>query len=210
MSKLENPFSYFFYAKGRWGTAEAVKRVWRFHLHPRNIAHNIHDKYREWKLVDRREKKAWSRTVYAVDRDGDLYLVECPQCHDIQSVHMYSYKEEKPCWNCGKTGETHFHCSRCSGMGFNVYLEDGLRKIEDHREGNVSLPSKLVWDDNNKIHLGISANAPWWWRRREVWRDLQANGMDAHGHKPYVVWQVDPEWTKSQMIGEQCASERAQ
>jgi ribosomal protein S27E len=193
MSKLDNPISYFFYAKGRWGTAEAVKRVWEFHLHPRNLVTGARERYREWRLVDRRKKKSYSSTVYAVDRDGDLYLVECPKCHNTQSV-VITRRSDESCTRCGKEGITHFHCFRCSDdFGWDVYLEDGLRELKDHREGNPPNPCIVVRDDSNVYRLGIDREAPWWWRRSQVWYDFNPdNGKDAHGHQPYFIWDIDP------------------
>ena len=70
-----------------------------------------------------------------------------------------------------------------------MYLEDGLRVIYDHRNGNVLFPTTLVTDELKTLHLGIADDAPWWWPRRGLWRDLQPDGKDAHGHEAYKIWE---------------------
>jgi hypothetical protein len=199
---------YLVYAIKRFGWAEGLWRWFRWHGSPHLIPGRIRDRYRQWKVIDRRKKKSYSRTVYSIDRDGDLYLVECPQCHNTQSLSFYHCKDEdyKPCRQCGIINRYHFHCYHCP-IGFSVWMEDGMRKIQDHREGNVPFPAKLVRDDNGVYRLGIDREAPWWWRRSSLWNDLQPNGKDAHGHKPYEIWNIDPEWTKKQMLQESPAGD---
>lgn len=184
------PLHYLFYAIYRFGLAEGLIRYWKYELHPRNAWDWTKRRRRQYKLVDRRPKKSWHRTVYAVDRDGDLFLVECPQCHDTQSI-IFNWDYERQSTYVDSVPAKVFQCSMCS-IGFRVYLEDGLRRIVDHRDGVPPLPSKVVWDDNRTIHLGISGDAPWWWRRREIERDLH-DGKDAHGHKPYELVPVTPQ-----------------
>ena len=194
---------YFRYAIKRFGFAEGLRRWWKYEASPMRWPRLIRERIQEYNLIDRREKCSYAHRTYAVDRDGDLYLMECPQCHQVQSVTVYHWQTDDPCHRCGKTGETHFHCYHCSDIGFNVYLEDGLREILDHRTGNPPNPAKAVRDEQNKYRMGIDADAPWWWRRYEVWYDYNPkNGKDAHGHKPYVIWTIDPEWVESQRVSE--------
>jgi len=185
--------TYLVWAIKQFGLAEGLWRWFRWHGSPHLIPGRIRDRYRVWRLIDRRKKKSYSRTVYAVDRDGDLYLIECPKCHNTQTVVKYGGRDEEPCNRCGKPGPTHFHCYRCpSDFGWDVYLEDGLRELKDHRDGNPPNPCIAVRDDNNTYRLGIDKEASWWWRRYEVWYDFNPdNGKDAHGHKPYVIWDTE-------------------
>lgn len=186
---------YPLYSIARFGIVEGLSRFWTYHLHPRNAYHWAARQCRKYRLIDRREKKGWSRTVYAVDRDGDLFLVECPGCHQTQHLlfnldldQPYKERRIKPkVWTDSVPPKT-FQCSTCN-IGFSVYLEDGIRRVRDHRDGTPPLPSTVVWDDQGTIHLGISASAPWWWKRREICRDLY-DGKDAHGHYRYEVFPV--------------------
>lgn len=171
---------YFGYAIRHFGFWDALGRWWRYHLHPRNAVEWGQQKYRRWRLTDRR-KKGWARTVFAVNRDGDFFLVECPSCHETQGPRL-----EEKCERC-PTERRHFHCDRCE-IGFSVDLEDGVAKILDHREGTPPLPTTMVREEPaGVLHLGIAPDAPWWWVRRELCRDFR-NGKDAHGHQPYTTW----------------------
>jgi len=203
------PFNYLFYAMMRWGLLEGITRYWKYEISPHNWAEWAHGVRRRWKLVDRREKKGWSLQVYAIDRDGDLYLVECPKCHQTQHL-LFNLDLDQPweqrhsdapkVWTDAVPPKT-FQCCTCS-IGFRVHLEDGIRQIQDHREGTPPLPSVVVWDDNHKMHLGITADAPWWWKRREICRDLHG-GKDAHGHKRYEVFPLK----ETPNMSEACANE---
>jgi hypothetical protein len=173
-------------------------RTWVYHVHPKNGFRWFQSRIRRYHLVDRRNKKTYSHAVYAVDRDGDLYLVECPKCHDTQHL-IFNRKSEGRLYTNAVPVNT-FQCFLCD-IGFWVYLEDGLREIKDHREGVPPLPSMVVRDDRGTIHLGIAKDAPWWWTRREICRDLH-DGKDAHGHKRYEVFPCNP---TSSMAG-QCAN----
>lgn len=187
--RVHLPFEYFFYATMRWGLREGVVRFWRFRLAPHNWVEWAQRRHHEWKLVDRRPKlRNYNRTVYAVNRDGDLGVVECPRCNQIQSLY-YQRKDAE----IGNTPPGWFSCYSCDII-FKVYLEDGLRKIVDHREGVPPLPSIIVYDDTGIIHLGISADAPWWWHRAQIHRDFNpANGKDGHGHQPYLIEPAPPQ-----------------
>jgi len=207
-SKIPYPI----YAIGHFGFRLGMKRIWQFwqfRLSPMLIVEWMQRKYRTFKLIDRRTKTGYTKTVYAVDRDGDLYLVECPQCHATQHiVFNWNYDAKTPYTTV--LPPKVFQCFSCS-IGFRVYLEDGLRKIIDHRDGTPPLPSKVVWDDSGKIHLGISNDAPWWWRRREIFRDIQYVAMkgvmvpvDGHAHHPYEIIEME-----NHSISEVCGNERS-
>lgn len=180
---------YPLYGIARFGFWDAMWRTWVYHVHPKNSIEWLAKRIRAYHLIDRR-KRGYGRTVYAVDRDGDLYLVECPQCHDTQSLFFNRHTDEERVWFDESMPDRVFHCSRCSII-FSVYLEDGLRKIRDHRTGNPPIPTRVVRDDMGAYHLGISVEAPWWWKRYEIWPDLQNEGKkagyDAHGHYPYKI-----------------------
>lgn len=205
---------YPLYAIARFGFLDAMRRTWEYHLHPRNGWDLIRARYRRYKRVDRRPKKSWTLTVYAINRDGDYGIVECPQCHRTQ--HLLFNLDLDQSWEQRNSGTPKvftqsvppktFMCSGCS-IGFRVHLEDGIRKIRDHRDGVPPFPATMVEDDNHKWHLGISADAPWWWNRRELYRDYNPkNGKDGHGHKPYEIFPVKPD---DSMCGN-CQSEQPQ
>ncbi len=195
-SEYGRSLPYPLYAIARFGVADGLWRTWEYHLHPKNAWQWLRRRWRKFRLVDRRPK-TWSRTVYAIDRDGDLFLVECPRCHATQHL-LFNLDLEQP-WE-ERNGPTPryftetvppktFLCGACD-IGFKVYLEDGIRQIRDHRKGVPPLPSVVVWDDNRTIHLGIAKDAPFWWQRREICRDLH-DGKDAHGHKPYEIFPTE-------------------
>ena len=197
---LDNGFRYLIYATKRWGLAMGLSRWWQYHGSPAAWWDHLGFRIREYKLVDRRKKRGYSVRVYAVDRDGDLYMVECPQRHQIQRVSVHRRKDSDgkpsdPCHDC-ENPNTHFHCFICE-IGFGVYLEDGLRELKDFREGNPPLPTKIVIAlGTNDRYMGITTDAPWWWTRREVYRDFNdENGKDGHGHKPYTMWKNSPRST---------------
>ncbi len=194
-NRFHLPFNYLVYATMRWGILEGIQRYWTYEISPHNWVEWAQHRYHHWQLVDRREKKSWSLNVWAIDRDGDLYLVECPQCHQTQHLVFnldldQSWEQRNSdapkVWTEAVPPKT-FQCCSCD-IGFRVHLEDGIRQIRDHREGTPPLPSTVVWDDNGTMRLGITAEAPWWWQRREICRDLRPDGKDAHGHKRYVVF----------------------
>jgi ribosomal protein S27E len=166
---------YLFYAIRRFGWADGLHRFWTYHLHPKNAWDWARDAYKAWRLVDRRKKlRGYSRNIYLVNRDGDLGVVECPECHRLQGLvfERISYV---------------FNCSHC-GVTFQVYLEDGLVTARDHREGSIPLPGKCTEDDHGIYHLGINRDAPWWWGRKTIYRDYNPEtGKDGHGHKPYSI-----------------------
>jgi hypothetical protein len=127
--------------------------------------------FQEYKKVDRRKKMEGASNVWLINRDGDYFVPECPTCH---TTHLCFVKEK-----------SYFECYMCSQF-VSIYLEDGIILALDHRRGNIPLPTYVVIDDNNKWHIGIEEEAPSWWQRREIYRDLH-NGKDAHGHHYYLT-----------------------
>ena len=220
-SSLDNTFTYLPYAIKRFGFWDGVSRTWKHYVSPSAQLFKYQEWRRERRKIDRREKKSWSRQVYCIDRDGDLYLVECPQCHDTQGLWCHRPWEilteaqqeagmrEAPCDSCGgEPKRTHFHCGRCA-IGINVYTEDGLRKLRDHRDGNPPNPTYAVCDDSGNLHFGIAADAPWWWKRREVYFDYNPeNGKDAHGHHQYETFPNSPQQSPGGMQCEQAQQQQ--
>jgi len=123
---------------------------------------------------DRRLKRSHPLIKYAINRDGDLFFVECPICHRQDCLEPEDSRVRGV-----------FRCQfrDCKHL-FEVYTEDGVKTIFDHREGNLESKDILVLD-GDKLRAGINDDAPWWWRRYPIYRDLQENGRDAHGHRPY-------------------------
>jgi len=216
-SSIENGWTYLPYAVERFGWVDGFRRWWRYHASPAAQ----YETFRYWRkrrsLIDRREKKSWSQTVHIIDRDGDFYIVECPQCNDVHGLWCHRPWEkitdeqweagvrETYCDQCQKDRKSHFHCSRCD-IGIDLHWEDGYHRMKDHREGRPPLPIQAVKDDNGKWHLGIHADAPWWWTRREVCRDYRPEtGKDAHGHEKYRTYPNPKNW----MCGMQAQCEQA-
>ncbi len=166
MSKI-----YAVYAIKRFGWVEGIKRTI---CHIKFIfSYEIPYSIETFKKRDRR-KKAWGLTKWAINRDGDFFLVECPKCH---TQHVSYLKSRKL-----------FECYKCKII-FSVYREDGVVKIIDHRKGNIKDFPRTSYRDiyPDSFHrLGIEGDAPWWWRKKAVYRDLH-DGMDAHRHKPYKI-----------------------
>ena len=130
--------------------------------------------YRKWKKRDQRPKSNHAYTKYAINRDGDLFLVECPQCGNQVTKWIES--------------ERHFCCfmNDC-WIAFRVDTEDGVIKLFDHREGNIALSKTIAYDPAGQWRIGIYDDAIWWWDKRTLYRDLQPSGRDAHDHGKYEI-----------------------
>ena len=162
---------YAIYAIKRFGFREGIKRT---------IGHigfifsyEIPQKIIDFKKRDRR-KKSSGTTKYAINRDGDLFLVECPECH---RQHVWYEK--------GKKG---FECYKCRII-FSVYREDGVVKLVDFRKGDIQYFPRTAYREFYPDHLyvlGIEGDAPWWWGKKAIYRDLH-DGMDAHRHRAYKI-----------------------
>ena len=130
--------------------------------------------YRRWKRRDTRPRD-YGTVKWAIRRDGDYFLVECPSCH---SQRLWFNKDR---WA--------FECSRsyrCKTT-FTVYTEDGVVELVDHRRGNVQFPARAKRDPGCGLYrLGIEFDAPWWWDGLRIERDLHG-GWDAHRHQPYQI-----------------------
>ena len=171
---------YLIYAIQRFGFREGLRRYWAYHLSPVNWYEWLKTRYTEWRLRDRRKKLGWSRTVYVVNRDGDFGLIECPQCNQFQTLYFQRETRDFDCCTCG--------------LRFDVYLEDGLVKMQDHREGNLPTPGTCVEDNTGRWHIGIAEDAPWWWKRKSIHRDFNPNtGRDGHDHYPYAILPPRPQ-----------------
>lgn len=166
MSKI-----YAIYAIRRFGLYEGIKRTIG---HIKFIfSYEIPYSIKTFKKRDRR-KKSWGTTKYAINRDGDLFLVECPECHS-----QYVWFVE---------GSKVFECYKCR-IRFSVYREDGVVRLVDFRKGNIQYFPRTAYRDFYPDHfytLGIEGDAPWWWGKKAVYRDLH-DGMDAHRHQPYKI-----------------------
>ena len=145
----------------------------------KHLLGSIRRKCRRWERRDRRQKSGWAGTKWAVRRDGDYFLVECPQCHS-QKVWFY---KDKGLFECIKSYE-------CKTV-FSVYTEDGVVRLADHRRGDVRFPARAVYDPGCGLYrLGIEQSVPWWWSEKiRIERDLHG-GLDAHRHQPYKIVDV--------------------
>jgi len=178
---------YAIYAIKRFGLKEGLKRTIdhiKF-IFTYEIPHSI----KTFKKRDRR-KKSWGTTKWVINRDGDFFLVECPQCN---SQHVSFLKKRFV-----------FECYKCRII-FSVYREDGVVKIIDYRDGDIKDFPRTSYRDIHPAsirRLGIEGDAPWWWQSKAVYRDLH-NGMDAHGHQPYKILEHTKE-TSPQTCEDQC------
>jgi hypothetical protein len=125
---------------------------------------------------DPRPRRKYGPNIkFAINRDGDLFVVECPVCHRQDGLESED-ERVKGVFRC--------RLSTCNTL-FDVYPEDGIKAIFDFREGDLEKGSALVWD-NGKLCAGINEDAPWWWQRDYIQnKDLQSTGFDAHGHRLY-------------------------
>lgn len=157
--------------KNKLSLSKKLRRVLPVYLFPSYWHWWVDCKWRAFKLTDHRKKRKWSQTVFLVNRDGDYFIVECPTCHSFQYLVV-----EEPNKN--------FECG-CRTRFF-VYLEDGLIRAKDYRQGNTPIPATMVRDESGNFYLGITEDSPWWWSRRTVYRDYDPEtGKDNHGHSPY-------------------------
>lgn len=165
---------YLFYAIKRFGLRDGIGRWLRYDVRRLVTGETLRRKMKRWQLVDRRKKASYAHTKSAINRDGDLYLVECPVCGSQEVIRARD--------------KTYFVCGR--DHRFRVYTEDGVVKLKDHRKGNIErFPVKVVYDEAHTARLGLEKDAPWWWRRVSIHRDLH-NGKDAHSHHKYEVLQA--------------------
>lgn len=127
---------------------------------------------------DHREQRHHPNIKYAIDRDGDLYIVECPVCH-MEDALYWNAKEEL--FEC----ERGMHCQ----AKFKVYTEDGVFKFLDHRNGDIPYKNYVVFKIDNEWHAGINEKVFWFFPKRNLYhRDLvKERGKDAHGHDYYLI-----------------------
>lgn len=121
--------------------------------------------------------------IFCANRDGDLYYIECPECHstDINRPHM-------------------FMCRDC-GTFFDLYKEDGIKSyfgvkvnwtIKDYEKMTIITDDRGIYyspferqQAQLKKELGASFK-----REETICRDLRKNGKDAHGHQKYQKFLV--------------------
>ncbi len=126
--------------------------------------------------------------VHAVNRDGDLYFIECPECHttDVNMLKM-------------------FGCRKCHTR-FSVYPEDGFKWFcvetefgDVHAFDNTIKLLQLRPDDyflkdllpRNSGQLKELRKAFPNMKVIELSRDLH-EGKDAHGHQKYKKYALIP------------------
>lgn len=140
-------------------------------------------------IVSEIEGYGQQQSISTVNRDGDLFYIECPECHstDLNSKRIIS------CKSC------HTH--------FSIYLEDGFKSISVLTEhgtiGNHKEVIKLMElkpGDYSKVNL-LGRNEG---RLNEIkekypdmkviklYKDLQKNGKDAHYHDEYKRYAIIP------------------
>jgi hypothetical protein len=140
-------------------------------------------------LIDEVEGYKQEHTLQVVNRDGDLYYVECPECHgvDLHTIELFA-------------------CRSCHTF-FKAYTEDGLITFTVENEGGglgtygkkVKLLKLLFSHDTYKILHGRNEH-----RLSELEskypelqvitleRDLNKIGCDAHGHSKYKKYALIP------------------
>jgi hypothetical protein len=142
---------------------------------------------------DNRPRRHSPRVKYAIDRDGDLFIVECPVCHYENGLY----------WN---SEEKFFECERgvhCQAK-FKVYTEDGIIKFLDHKEGDIPYKNYTIFKIDSEWHAGINEEVFWFFPKRVLYRrDLVLNnGKDSHGHDYYLILPTLP----NQPYSENCNS----
>ena len=124
------------------------------------------------------------QNIFCANRDGDLYYIECPECHstDLKRPHM-------------------FMCRDC-GTFFYLYTEDGIKNYwwvrVNHTIRNQDKEIIIMTDERGrhyspferqqeqlKKELGDSLK-----RTEIIYRDLRENGKDAHRHQKYQKFLV--------------------
>lgn len=140
-------------------------------------------------IVHELENYHYRQTLVTVNRDGDRYYVECPQCHstDLNTQRITS-------------------CRRCH-THFTFHSEDGVANIKVQADfssisagGEVTLlqlggskdyfyrellprNSKCI-DDLRQTYPNLKVT--------RLHRDLQEDGKDAHSHAPYKRFVLVP------------------
>lgn len=141
-------------------------------------------------IVDEVKGYSQTQTVHVVNRDGDLYFIECPECHttDINAQRI-------------------FGCRKCH-VRFCVYAEDGISSFCVQTESGTVTPFdkkiKILQlkkgDYFHKNHLprndGQMSTLKAAFPEMKVitlYRDFQKeSGKDAHGHERYRRYALIP------------------
>jgi len=129
--------------------------------------------------------------IFTVNRDGDLYYIECPECHST-----------------ALTSKRLLGCKSCHTR-FSLYFEDGFRSL------SVITNSGTVSGSNGKIKL-LELKPKAYFKSQLLGRndnpkamsdlkkkypdlkviilnkDLQKDGKDAHGHQQYKRYALIP------------------
>jgi hypothetical protein len=131
----------------------------------------------------KKEKSQHITKMHCANRDGDLYYINCPDCKctDLKERTVLM------CKNCG----THF----------NLYFEDGHKEllVRDYSEQTDKRLVIGTFDDDGdyfqewyiitpKIE---SYNLPFK-KKKALYKDLQDNGKDGHGHHKYKRYALIP------------------
>lgn len=132
------------------------------------------------------------QTLLCANRDGDLYYIECPSCHST-NVHR----------------RTFVGCRSCHTQ-FQLYFEDGCRTQDIHTDlSNLSArgdktefveikrPNRRVtdahiWHPRNEKRFKELQDSHPEARKLTLYRDLQKDGKDGHGHSPYTRFAIIP------------------
>ena len=78
----------------QWKVVKVAKRLGKpltatYHLHPENIAYNIHPLLGYWKGFNRTLLRAWKKYVY-----DDCRFIQCPTLNVQDRLHRYHFKAE--------------------------------------------------------------------------------------------------------------------
>ncbi len=141
-------------------------------------------------LIDEIEGYGQHQSIYAANRDGDLFYIECPSCHstDLNTKRIMS------CRKC------HTH--------FSLYLEDGFQtfpaitqsgSINPLHGGNEIKLAKLKPGDYFLTNI-LGRNVTRIDELKAKYPDLKivklgrdlSNGTDAHGHAEYKRFVLIP------------------
>ena len=140
-------------------------------------------------IVTEIENYGHHQEILAVDRDGDLFYIECPNCHstDLNTKSLIA-------------------CRKCHTF-FNIYFEDGFHKYTvftdfgeingyDNKIKLIQLKPKdyfkfkLHGKNENKLSK-LKEKYPDM-KVITLYRDLGDDGMDAHRHEKYRKYAIIP------------------
>jgi len=131
------------------------------------------------------------QNLLCANRDGDLYYIECPSCHSTD-VHR----------------RTFVGCRSCHTQ-FQLYFEDGIRTIdirtdlsnlsarEDAHFVEIKRPNRHsteahIWHPRNEKRFEELLKSHPEAKKLTLYRDLQIDGKDGHGHELYRRFAIIP------------------